>query len=62
MQLFLLYILAPSLTKTWRRYWPDGSASKGIATKPDALSSMPKTHVVEGESWLFASGPYTYKI
>lgn len=32
--------------------WWDGSVVKMPATKPNGLSSVPRTHTVRGESWL----------
>lgn len=33
---------------------------KGLAAKVDSLSSIPGTHMVEGENWFLLSCPLTY--
>lgn len=42
--------------KEKRREWQDGSGVKAMGTKPENLSSIPRTHIVEGENQLWPIG------
>ena len=42
--------------KEKRREWQDGSGVKAMETMPENLSSIPRTHIVEGENRVWPIG------